>query len=378
MSGGDPGAATTGAPDTLGMGEALRGLPEQLEEAHRVAGSVEPSAFPSAERVDHVAVLGMGGSGIAGDVLAATAAPQLAVPVAVVKGYELPAFVGPGTLAFALSYSGETEETVAATEAALDAGAHVVAVSRGGTLAGLAAERGALHVPCAPVPMPRAALGALTAPLFVGLFRSGLLPAAHGWLVAAAEQLADRRDRLVPEVGRRANEARELARRIGRTFPVVYGGGAIGAVAAMRWKADVNENAKAPAFWNAYPELDHNEICQWGQHGDVTRQVFTLVELRHQLEGSRVARRFAATREIVEETLAGILRVDAEGAGPLAQLLDLMYVGDWTSVYMAYDAGVDPGPIDAIAQLKSALAGDRADPEGPDGPDGSTGRRVDG
>ena len=72
--------------------------------------------------------------------------------------------------------------------------------------------------------------------------------------------------------------------RIGRTIPLVYGTGALGGVAAMRWKSDVNENAKAPAFWNQYPELDHNEICGWGQHGDVTRQVFTLVELRHGFE----------------------------------------------------------------------------------------------
>ena len=118
-----------------------------------------------------------------------------------------------------------------------------------------------------------------------------------------------------------------------------------------------NENAKAPAFWNAYPELDHNEICGWGQHGDVTRQLFTLVELRHGFEHPQLEPRFALTREIIEETVAQVLEVRAEGEGRLAQLLDLMYVGDWASCYLALDHDVDPGPIDAIVRLKAALAG---------------------
>ena len=85
----------------------------------------------------------------------------------------------------------------------------------------------------------------------------------------------------------------------------------------------MNENAKAPAFWNEYPELDHNEVCGWGQHGDVTRQVFTLIELRHGLEHPRLERRAVATRELIEEALRQVLTVEAEGEGRLAQLLDL-------------------------------------------------------
>ena len=204
--------------------------------------------------------------------------------------------------------------------------------------------------------MPRAALGALVAPLFVALDRVGLLTGAAESLADAVAQARARRDRCRPGVEGAANPARELARKIGRTFPVIYGGGDIGRVAATRWKTDVNENAKAPAFANAYPELDHNEICAWGQHGDVTRQVFTLVELRHDFEHPQVARRFEITRGLIEETVAGVLEVRAEGQGRLAQLLDLVYVGSWASLYMAYDAGVDPGPVDAIFQLKAALA----------------------
>ena len=344
--------------DSLGFVDAVRGLPEQLAAAHEAAASLDVSGLGDAAGIRNIAVLGMGGSGVAGDVLVATAGGALPVPVTVLKQYRTPRFIGPDTLVFALSYSGDTEETLEMATGALDRGARVVAVSAGGALAALASQRGALHVECAGgIPVPRAALGALVAPLLMSLFRLGLLPDAHKWLVMAQRQLGARRQKCRPEVEGDANPAREVARKIGTTIPLFYGGGALGGVAAMRWKQDVNENAKAPAFWNAYPELDHNEICGWGQHGDVTRQVFTLVELRHNEEHPQLGRHFAAAREIIDETLAQVIEVQAEGEGRLAQLLDLMYVGDWASCYLAFDHDVDPGPIDAISQLKAALAG---------------------
>ena len=341
--------------DTLGFVEAVRSLPEQFAAGMQAAREVDLTALGAAS-IERVVVCGMGGSGISGDVLAAVAGPVSPVPIVVSKGYELPAFAGPETLVFAMSYSGGTEETLEATAAAFAAGARVVAVTAGGRLGALAADRKAPVVPCPGGFMPRAALGHLASPLFVVLDRLGLLPGATAWVEAAGRRAAERRAVCRPEVEGQANPARELARRIGRTFPLVWGTGALGAVAAYRWKADVNENAKAPAFWNAFPELDHNEICAFGQHGDVTRQVVTLVELRHDHEHAQLARRVAATRAIVEETVASVLEVRAEGEGRLAQLVDLMYMGDWVSVYLALDAGVDPGPIDAIARLKDELA----------------------
>ncbi|HEV7687689.1 MAG TPA: bifunctional phosphoglucose/phosphomannose isomerase [Acidimicrobiia bacterium] len=342
--------------DTLGFAGAVATLPGQFTEALAAASTVDLGAVSGAA-VTNIAVCGMGGSGISGDVLATAGSLDLPVPVTVVKQYRAPRFVGPGTLFFAMSYSGGTEETLEATADALAAGAQVVAVCSGGELARLAAKAGAPVIGCPPGFMPRAALGHLATPLFVVCERLGLLPGGVASVEAAAAQAARRRDACRPEVAGPANPARELARRIGRTFPLVWGTGALGAVAAYRWKADVNENAKAPAFWNSFPELDHNEICAFGQHGDVTRQVVTLVELRHDHEHPQLGRRVAATRAIVEETVASVLEVRAEGEGRLAQLVDLMYLGDWVSLYLALDAGVDPGPIDAIARLKDELAG---------------------
>jgi glucose/mannose-6-phosphate isomerase len=341
-------------PDTLGFLDAVAGLPEQLDAAHELAGSLELGALPAVDEVDSIVVLGMGGSGIAGDVLAAVAS-SLPVPVSVLKQYRIPAHVGPRTLAFAISYSGNTEETVSMARGAFDAGARVVTISCGGTLGALAAEHGATAITCPEGLMPRAALGALVAPLFVTLFRMGMFEEAHALLVTAQQQLARRRDQCVPSVEGAKNPARELARKIGRTIPLFYGGGALGRVAALRCKNDVNENAKAPAFSAAYPELNHNEICGWGQHGDVTRQVFTLVQLQHGFQHERLTEQMRLARDMVEEVFVQVLDVEAEGEGRLAQLLDLMYLGTWTSCYLALENDVDPGPIDAIAQLKAAL-----------------------
>jgi glucose/mannose-6-phosphate isomerase len=298
----------------------------------------------------------MGGSGIAGDVLAVSASHELRVPVAVLKQIRAPKYIGPHSLVFALSYSGDTDETVSMARGAAEAGARLICVSRGGQLEQLAGEFGALHIPCAEGFLPRAALGTLVAPLFVSLFRMGLLPSAHEALVSAQEQLAIRRDACAPGIDAPKNVAKEVARRLDRTIPLIYGGGALGGVAAYRWKCDVNENAKAPAYSAQYPELDHNEICAWGQHGDVTRQLISIVELRHGFEHEQLSRRFDFTREIIEEAVHQVLAVQGAGSTRLAQLLDLMYLGDWVSSYLALDNDVDPGPIDAIFALKDRLA----------------------
>jgi len=345
--------------DSLGVLDCLHAWPELLTAAHdQAATTLSHAAMPNIDDIDHVVFCGMGGSGIVGDVVTTVASGSMPVPSVVLKQYRTPAFVGPRTLVFAVSYSGNTEETLSMTEGALDAGAHLVTISSGGELEALGTARGRVHHLCsAAFPGPRLALGAMVAPALVTLFKMGFLPEAHAGLVYAQARIARRRDECAVEVDGDRNPARELARKIGRTIPLVYGLGGLGGAAAMRWKQSMNENAKIPAFWNQYPELDHNEICGWGQHGDVTRQVFTLIELRHGFAHARLFDRAAATRALVEEAVVQILEVEAGGEGRLAQLLDLIYLGDWTSTYLALDNDVDPGPIDAISQLKAILGG---------------------
>jgi glucose/mannose-6-phosphate isomerase len=343
-------SAPEGVLDTKGMWDAALAFPEQVEAAADDASFI---GLPEKDDIENVVVLGMGGSGLAGDIMTAVAGPFMPVPIVVTKGYEPPSFVGPTTLCFALSFSGDTEETIEAAETAALAGARMVVVAKGGDLTRLAKswEATLIGVPDG-LPYPRAGVGAMSIPTLLVLEQVGLFPGAREWVHYAVDQLKARRDELAKD----ENEAREVARRIGRTMPIVYGGGGLGAAAALRWKNEINENCKAPSFAHTVPELTHNEVCGWGQHGDVTRQVFSLVLLRHDHEHPQIMRRFDLVRQWTEEVVAGVEEVHASGEGRLAQVLDLMFQGTMVSLHMAAQEGIDPGPITVLEEIKAALA----------------------
>jgi glucose/mannose-6-phosphate isomerase len=338
--------------DSRDLWDATFDLPEQVVAA--VAAAQETDGLPGHDEVENVVVLGMGDSGIVGDVLIAAAAPFMPVPVSVVKGYVPPDYVGTGSFVLAVSFSGDTEETIEAATAAYEAGAALVVVSGGGELVRLSGE---WDVPLVPVPVSipeaRTALGAMAVPPLVLLERIGLFPGAQQWIDRAVAQLHRRRDQL----GRSGNVAEVTARRIGRTIPLIHSSQDLGAAAALRWKCQINENAKSPAFWNVHPELCHNEVAGWGLNGDATRQLITLVNLRHDAEHPQVSRRFDLATEALREVMADVVEVRASGEGDLAQLLDLALVGDVVSLLLAGHEGVDPGPLPAVDDIKLALAG---------------------
>ena len=338
--------------DSVGIWEATAALPEQVEVAARDARGLE--GLPGREAVENVVVIGMGGSGIAGDILLATAGAFMAVPAVVVKSYTLPAFVGDGSLVFAVSFSGDTEETIEAANEAANQGATVVAVTSGGELARLAASSWGAPTVLLPddIPQPRAAVGALAIPPLVMLEEIGLYPGATQWIELAVDQLKRRRDQLVqPD-----SPAAELAAHLAPTIPLIHSSGALGGAAAQRWKTQVNENANAPAFWNVQPELCHNEVQGWGQHNDITRKALSIVALRHDSEHPQVMRRFELVAELVRDVVAGMHEVHAEGDGELAQLLDLVLFGDFVSLHLADHKGIDPGPVPTLSGIKQEFA----------------------
>ncbi len=335
------------------MWGATAALPTQMAEAIDRGVDVDLRGLERRGPFSSVVVAGMGGSGIAGDVLSALAFTRARVPVGVVKGYRLPAYVDESTLVVAVSCSGDTEETLSAADDARRRKAPVVAVSGPGTLSGAALEAGwPLVLVPAGIPQPRAAFGALAVPPLVVLERLGVLQGMEVALREAVEVVAQSRDALVG----RASTAEELARRIGRTMLLVHGAPGPTGVAAQRWKTQVNENAKSPAFFSLQPELSHNEVAGWGQHGDVTRQALTVVALRYPGEHPRVARRFELVEQLTTEAVANVLDVRTDAANDVAALFDLVLLGDFVSLHLAAAEGVDPGPVPALAELKQRLA----------------------
>jgi glucose/mannose-6-phosphate isomerase len=339
--------------DSAGMWEATASLPEQVIGAISRAKEADLGALFETGPFSEVVVCGMGGSGIAGDVLDALAWTRLGVPVRVVKGYLPPAHVGPRSLVFAVSCSGDTEETLSAAHAAADRGAAVVSVSGPGALAAEAARDGLPLVPVpAEFPQPRTAFGALCVPPLVVLERLGLLEGAEALLRDAADELARSRDQLVVGGG----AAEQLAQRIGATIPLLHGAPGPTGVAAMRWKTQVNENAKAPALFSLQPELCHNEVAGWHQLADVTRTALTAVQLRYPGEHPQVARRMEAVKQLMTPSVANVIEVRTDAAEDVTALFDLVLLGDFVSLHLSAAAGIDPGPVPVLDDLKRRVA----------------------
>jgi glucose/mannose-6-phosphate isomerase len=363
---GRPGAAAADAADLdrpradeLDRGDmlgAVAALPRQLTAGH-AAAAAELRRLRAPGRPTAVVVCGMGGSAIGGDLVLA-ALPELPVPAQVVRGYRVPAWTGPGTLVIAVSYSGDTEETLACTEQARHAGATVVCVSSGGRLAALAETNGQplLRVPGGG--QPRAAVGSLAAPLLATLAWAGLCPGGEEDVEEAAALLRDGNDALAVGVPEAANAAKRLARRSFQRQVVVYGAG-LTVPAARRWKGQVNENAKAPAFFNELPELDHNELMGWTSLPGVSAASLA-VFLEDEREDPRLRRRAELTARGLAGRGVAVERVGARGGSRLARLFSLVQLGDYASVYLALLYGVDPTPVGAIQELKAELAGGAA------------------
>ncbi len=333
--------------DTLGIKNAVLELPEQIEESLASIGEIV--GLPDPSRIENVLLLGMGDSGFGGEVAAASARSFSPVPIVVYNGYLPPSWVGPNTLVIALSNSGTTEETLESLEAAVEAGASLLAVTGGGELEALAHRgRGVVLTVDRVVEMPRMILGLLAVPPMLALEQLGLFPGARSWLSEAVEVLKRRRDAVLGA----DNPAAAIANRIGSTVPIVYGGGVIGATAAKRWKVAYNHNAKVPAFWAPMPELCHNELVGWGGNPAATRELFTQVHLRHDAEHPQTSFRFEFVRSATVDAMHDIVEITALGDGPIAQLFDLIFLGDLVSLEAAAMRGVDPGPLPEVEALK--------------------------
>lgn len=326
---------------------------EHFDAARADAEGFEVPYPPDAIR--NVVVCGMGGSAVAADLVAGAYADRLRVPMATVRDYGLPGWVGPDTLVVLSSYSGTTEETLTCAMDATDRGALCVGLSSGGKITEEYGRRDG--VPVFPLPgglQPRAAILRSLVPLAMILSKAGVLPPIDEDLAEARETVAAAVAAMGPGVPEASNPAKQLARVLHGHVPVVWGGELTAAV-AHRWRCQINENAKLPAVSLVIPELDHNDICGYEGMPAVGMDAW-IVMLRDRRQHRQVQRRLDLTREVVEPHVAGVSDVTADGESPLARMLDLVMVGDMASIYMAFLHGVDPGAIDAIDRLKAGLA----------------------
>jgi glucose/mannose-6-phosphate isomerase len=341
--------ASVDAGDMLG---AVAGLGGHCREGY--ANGRAATGLPDLADVRSVVVCGMGGSAVAGDVLRSVFRGRLGVPVEVNRSAELPEHAGVHTLVVASSYSGNTSETLTAFRAATHRGCRAIAVTSGGILAEEAAEHG---VPVVGVPggfQPRAALGWLACTALGALEAAGLLPNLADDVAEAAGMVDERSAANGPRIPIAENAAKRLAVDLGDRVPVVWGAEGIGAVAAARWKTQMNENGKVPAWSATMSELDHNEVVGWTEPYGAAHAV---IALRHEGEDQETEARFPLSLAIAADAGAATHEVWATGRSALARLLSLIAFGDHASAYVAIRRGVDPTPVDVIQRLKAALVG---------------------
>jgi glucose/mannose-6-phosphate isomerase len=342
--------AQTDPSDFLGSVERF---PEQVREAWRLGA--DAADLPSGEGVVSLAILGVGGSGISGDAARGVLGARSVLPVHTLRGSELPAWVGRNTLVFAVSYSGNTEETLHLFDEARERGARLVALTSGGALEDRARAAGATLVKLPNSLQPRAALGFLTIPILLICERLGLGPEIARSMPASLEQL----ERRAVEYGRSSpspqNDAKRLALSLSGRLPWVYGSEGMSEVAAYRWKCQMNECAKVPCSSSFFPELTHNEVVGWSGLSSLTRKHAALIVLRHNGETVAMARRMDATVRMIRGSFGFNAEIRAEGPSELARFLDLTYLGDFTSTYLGIAGGVDPAPVEPIDRLKREL-----------------------
>jgi glucose/mannose-6-phosphate isomerase len=298
------------------------------------------------EQVDAAGLIvcGMGGSAIGGDLAAAALGSRLTRPLITVRGYELPSWATPDWTVLCSSYSGTTEETVACFIAAEALGARRAVASTGGALVDGAREAGVpvIGLPGL-LPAPRTAVAYMLVCSAEMAALAGIAPSLHTEIDAAAAFLAERSDEL-------RSRAAEIAALLQGSSPVIAGAD-LTAPVARRWKTQINENAKVPAFHSELPEANHNEICGWD--GDA----FSAVLLEDVDQHPRQRRRFELTGETIAARGATVVRLETEGETRIARLLWATMLGDLVSLGLAEARGVDPLPVEAIEDFKAALAG---------------------
>jgi glucose/mannose-6-phosphate isomerase len=326
---------------------------EHLDEADAGARTALDRAVLS--KPTAVVVAGMGGSAIAGDIVRGALADSLAVPMVVSRGYGLSGFVGPGTLVVASSYSGNTEETLAAYELAASRGAQLVCMTTGGRLGELASSQGRTVVPLRPGLPPRASLGFGLVSLLHILASAELIDDPTDAVASSSRAAVVARERFGPQVPTDANEAKGLAVWFATGTPVIYGAEPATAPVATRWAGQLAENGKTVGHANVLPEMNHNEIVGFGDRealGGAARVLF----LRDESDHERVARRVAITAGVLSEEGVESRTIQSFGDSRMARLVSLVLAGDYASVYLAALRGVDPTPVEPIDRLKAALA----------------------
>jgi glucose/mannose-6-phosphate isomerase len=338
--------------DTQNMIDSINGLPDQLQSAWDLGLSLSLPTDLAGLR--QVVIVGMGGSAIGADLIAAYAAKNCPLPLVVHRDYDLPAWAqGTETLVIASSHSGNTEETLAAFEQARLRSCRLMALTTGGKLAELAKESGSIIWQFAHSGQPRTAVGYTFGLLLAALYRLGLAPDPRDDLGETVEAMHSQQASLLPEVMAANNPAKRMAGQLVGRWVAVFAADDLLPV-ARRWKGQISEIAKAWGQFESLPEADHNSLAGLNHPESHLEQMIALF-LTASSNHPRNQIRLEITRRMFMVQGINTDFIPAKGANRMAQMWTLLHMGDYIAYYLAMAYGEDPTPVDALSLLKQEL-----------------------
>ena len=304
--------------------------------------------------IENIVYSGMGGSALAA--LVSVSWPGYKIPFEVVRDYHLPAYVSNKTLYIACSYSGNTEETISSLKEAEDRGAKICIIAGGGKLGEIAHQKSYPYLYLPKVEQPRYAVLYNLKALFEILKSAGQIddiPRAESELRSSIKFLSEISKRWQATVPADKNLAKQIAIEAAGKSAVIYAGPLL-APAAYKWKIGFNENAKQIAWWNVYPEFNHNEFLGWTEQPPI--KPYLVVDLRSKLDNPRIQKRFELSAKLLSGKRPDPVVVNVEGDNILEELLYASMLGDFVTIYSGIQNGLNPAPVLLVEKLKKELA----------------------
>lgn len=338
--------------DKSGMDHKIIHMPEHIYLSYTEPTIHQPSVFTKylLSDISNIVIFGMGGSAISADLVQGLY--NSIIPISVVKDYNLP-YIGKNTLCIAISYSGNTEETVECLEKAINLTPYIAAITTGGKVKELV-DNNYLWLEIQDGLPPRSAIGYLFFSLIKVLELFELIENKKEEVKSVTANLMQKAGTLCLKTETNKNLAKSSAEYISGKIPVIYSSNPLLSPVAYRWKCQINENAKYPAFNHTFPEMNHNEIEAWES---VTQsQKFIPVFVRFFEESTRYEKRIEAFKNLLIKNNIDFLEFYGDGKNDLCRIFSLIYLGDMISYYLGILNGVDPTEIEYINYLKKELS----------------------
>jgi len=338
--------------DNSGMFDVISNFSSQVQEAQLIGNSIQVT--DNLKNVRNIIISGLGGSAIGGDLLRSCLWYEIKIPVYVNRNYTLPAFADENSLVIISSYSGNTEESLAAYDEAKKRKCKMVCISSGGNVSVLAESDGILLIKTPKGYQPRAALAYSFFPLLILMTKLGFIEDKSKDISAIINRVKNRCNIYkIPDEN--LNNAFKIAMYLQGKIPILYSSTDLLDIVNLRWRGQLNENSKTVAFGNYLPEMNHNEIVGWQENPSLLKY-FAILAFRDKDDQPQILKRMDITLDIIAPLSALLIELDGEGETKLERIFDLVYLGDWVSFYLAILNKIDPTPVEKINFLKNKLS----------------------